>query len=434
MLKMTFKIKKTAKAASAIALSALMASSMLAAGSPAVITADAYSGFTYDDEGNKLVFVNGGWHKVEDCYLVNGEYYLKGTVGTSNTYKEYTDGTVMIDGYLYYMKDCAYYDGRYYPVGATPIADYNYYYKYNDYIYYNGKYYLKSECNYSNGNYYPKAGATAYAYPYYYYSDYYEEYSTYVIIGGYRFEKTECYYDSTTKRYYPKSAPYYGYYNGYYYYNGKYYSTYAEYLRAMGYTQYWNGSYYRPLSDSSSTSDSDPFIYGNEKKKGWTAIMNAVYASKKGATVTVDMNDTSVISKKFLNAIQGTNINIKLVMKNGATWTFNGKDVDKDSVRAVNVAVKYNTNKVPDILRQKASKGQGSYCELTIGTDSAYFGFDGSLTTKFNKRNAGKTAKIYRYDSGRNVLILIDEAKIGSDGKATFDLVNTGTYFITISK
>lgn len=431
---MTFKIKKTAKAASAVALSALMASTMIAAGNPAaVLTADAFTGVTYDEYGNKLVFVNGGWHKESDCYCVDGVYYLKGTVGSSDTYKEYTDGTVMINGYLYNMKDCTYRNGRYYPVNATPIykSDYGTY-GYYDYIYYNGKYYHKSECYYSNGKYYPTAGATAYTYPPYYYNYYdfshYEEYDTYVVIGGYRFDKSECYYDSYSGRYYPKSM---GYYNGGYYYNGKYYYSYAEYLRAMGYN-YWNGYYVKDTD--SSVSKSDPFIYGNEKRKGWTAIMNTVRTSKKGDTVTIDMNETSSISSKFLKYVQGKNINIKLIMKNGATWTFNGQDVDKDSIRTVNVAVKYNTNKVPDILRQKASKGKGSFCELTIGTDCAYYGFDGALTIKFNKRNAGKSATIYRYDSGRNVLIQIDEATINSNGYASFELVNTGTYFVTISK
>ena len=430
---MNFRIKKTAKAASAVALSALMASSMLAAGSPAVITASAFKGTTYDQNGNKLVFVNGGWHKETDCYLVNGEYYLKGTVGSSDTYQEYTDGTVMINGYIYYMKDCTYYGGRYYATSATPIYEKNayYHYTYGDYIYYNGKYYLKSDCNYSNGNYYPKTNAVGYyTLPYYYYYGYgydygyYEEFETYIIFNGYRIDKSQCYYDSATKRYYPKSDTYYGYY-----YNGKYYSTYYDYLKAIG---YYNRYYLS--SSNSSVSESDPFVYGNEKKKGWTAIINAVYASKKGDTVTVDMNETASVSNKFLKAIEGKNINIKLVMKNGAMWTFNGRDIDKDSIRTINLAVKYNTNKVPAILRQKASKGQGSYCELTVGKDSAYLGFDGALSVKFNKRNSGKTAKIYRYDSGRNVLILIDEASINSNGYASFELVNTGTYFVTISK
>ncbi len=427
---MTFKIKKTAKTAGAVALSALMATSVLAAGGSAVLTADAYTGTTYDDQGNKLVFVNGGWHKESDCYLVNGEYYLKGTVGSSSTYREYEDGTVMIDGYLYYMKDCTYYGGRYYATSADPIYDYNKKNNYNywDFVYYNGKFYLKSECYLNNGHYYPKTGATAYSsIPYYYGYDLgtYEEFENYVVINGYRFNKSDCYYDSSTKRYYPKESVYFDYYGN------KYYTSYSDYLKSIGF-DYWNGSYY--TTKTTSVSKSDPFIYGNEKKKGWTAIINTVYSSKKGANVTIDMNDTSVISKKFLKAVEGININLKFVMKNGATWTFNGRDIDKDSIRDVNVSVKYNTNKVPAILRQKASKDQGSYSELTVGTDSAYFGFDGTLSIKFNKKNAGKTAKIYRYDSGRNVLILIDEAKINSNGTASFDLVNTGTYFITISK
>ena len=261
------------------------------------------------------------------------------------------------------------------------------------------------------------------------YNNEYVEGPNYVIIQGFVYNKADCTFNDG--RYHPKNGARYLSYipKGAYYYNGTYYSSYSDYLSS---NRYYYGYYF--TSNSSSVSQSDPFIYGNSKKKGWNAIMNTIYASKKGATVKIDMNKTAVISKKFLNAVQGKNINLQFVMSNGAVWSFNGRDVDKDSVRAVNVSVKYNTNKIPAILKQKASIGQGSYCEITVGTDSGYMGFNGSLTTKFYKNKAGKVAKIYRYDAGRNVLILADTAVINADGSATFDLVNTGTYAITISK
>ena len=429
---MNFKVKKNAKAASAVALSALMASTMFAGvTASAAVSARPLNPDTITNvNGDNLVYTVGGWFKPSDCYLVNGKYYPKGTVNFTSTYKEYTDGTVLIDGYVYNMKDCTYRNGRYYAVESTPVYKeyYDGYYYYNNYVYYNGKYYHKSDCYYSNGYYYPKSGAVAVSNPYYYYNlDYstYKEYDTYIVINGYRFDKTDCYFDTTYNRYYPKNG--YGYYTGKYYYNGQYYTSYTDYLRAIGY-------FNTTTSTTSSVSESDPFIYGNEKKKGWTVIINTIYSSKKGSTVTIDMNETSVISKKLLKAIEGKNVNIKLVMKNGAVWTFNGKDIDENSIRSVDASVKYNTNRVPAILRQKASKGQGSYCEITVGSDSAYLGFDGTLATKFNVGSAGKTAKIYRYDSARNVLISVDEAKINYNGYATFNVVNTGTYFIVISK
>lgn len=444
---MTFKIKKTAKAAGAAALSVMMASAMFAGVTASAATARPINPNTIPSVNGDLVYTVGGWFNTKDCYLVNGDYYPKGTVNFTDIYREYTDGTVYIEGNVYRMKDCVYYNGRYYSRDAAPISTTtttnpyyyyyngyyygNYYAEYSDYVIIGGYYYDKDDCNYdtTTKRYYPKAGVVGQYYNGYVYKDYIEG-NGYVIINGYVYRKSDCsYFDG---RYHPISISNYVTYlpTGSYYYNGNVYNSYSDYLSSV---RYYNG-YYFTSNTSSSVSESDPFIYGNSKKKGWNAIMNTIYASKKGATVKVDMNKTSVISKKFLNAIQGKNINIHLVMSNGAVWSFNGKDIDKDSIRAVNASVKYNTNKIPAILKQKASIGQGSYCEITVGTDSGYMGFNGSLTTKFNKNKAGKVANIYRYDAGRNVLILVDTAVIGADGFATFDVVNTGTYAITISK
>lgn len=439
---MNYKVKKTAGAASALALSALMAASafgtVTASAATSTTSKKISAGDLTDDEGHKQVWANGGFHDIEDCYDVNGTYYLKGTVGSSNIYREYTDGTVYINGYTYKMSDCSYANGRYYALSsAVPISGNgyynNYYYNNSNYIFYNGYYYLKSECTYNSSTntytplstatkYYDTYGYYNYYYPYYGYDWKYEEYTDYIVLNGYRFDKSDCnYYNG---RYYPKSMNYNGYY-----YGGKYYNSYAAYLNAL---YNYNGIIYN--SASSSVSKTDPFIYGNEKKKGWNAIINTIIYSKNNANVKIDMNETYSLTKKFMSAASTKNVNITLVMPNGAVWEFNGKDIDKDYADNVNLAVKYNTNKIPDILKTKASKGASSYSEITIGKDSAYLGFEGTVSMKFNKRNAYADAKLYRYDSSRNVLILVDEATIGSDGTASFDVVNSGTYAIVITR
>ena len=445
MLFMNYKVKKTAGAASALALSALMAASAFGS-----VTASAAATVKpigeiniSDDQGNKQVWVNGGFHDVNDCYYVNGKYYLKGTVGSSSTYQEYTDGTVYINGYTYRMSDCTYANGRYYaPSSATPTYGYNnrygYYYNNSNYVYYNGYYYLKNECSYDSktGTYTPTPGATKY-YDYYtngYYNGYYygyiynyQEYDTFVVVNGTRYNKSDCtYYNG---KYYP-----YGYTasNGYgygYYYNGNYYNSYYAYLNAI---YNYNGIIYN--STSSSVSKTDPFIYGNEKKKGWSTVINTILNAKINSDIKIDMNETYSLTKKFMSAAATKNVNITLVMPNGAVWEFNGKDIDKDYVSNVNLAVKYNTNKIPASLKSQASKGASSYSEITIGQDSAYLGFEGTVSIKFNKSNAFANAKLYRYDSSRNVLVLVDETIIGSDGTASFDVVNSGTYAIVIAK
>lgn len=208
-------------------------------------------------------------------------------------------------------------------------------------------------------------------------------------------------------------------YYDYYYYNYLY-----------GYGDFSDPYYYYWLSKGNSSSSKDTTTATLGKKKGWTSIASYLKKVSAGSTATIDMNNETVVPADVFAAIQGRNVNIKLVLKNGVTYTVNGKDVT--TAKAVDLDTKYNTKYVPSKLVKAAYKKNDAVSSAQISVDAGTLGFTSDLTVKFSTKRAGYKAKIYRYNSSRNSLQLVDTATIASSGKCTFDKVTKGGDFVIV--
>ncbi|MDE5859108.1 MAG: hypothetical protein K2H23_01760, partial [Oscillospiraceae bacterium] len=60
------------------------------------------------------------------------------------------------------------------------------------------------------------------------------------------------------------------------------------------------------------------------------------------------------------------------------------------------------------------------------------FGSSADVTVKFATKRAGCTARLYRYNSDRNSLSLVDKSTVNSSGKCTFDGVTKGGDYVIV--
>ena len=181
-------------------------------------------------------------------------------------------------------------------------------------------------------------------------------------------------------------------------------------------------------SSSSSSSDTSAVKIGN--RTGWTAVASSAKSAKSGATLNVTMNGETVIPSTVVSSIQGRNVTVNFTLKNGVVYSINGNDVS--SAKNIDIDTIYNTKNVPSKLVSKAkSKNNGvSTSQLTI--DSGSFGSSADVTVKFATKRAGCTARLYRYNSDRNSLSLVDKSTVNSSGKCTFDGVTKGGDFVIV--
>jgi len=239
---------------------------------------------------------------------------------------------------------------------------------------------------------------------------------------------------------------------------GMYYTTYADALRASGnnasrvysFNYYANDYYYGDMygygygdpyyyywlnnqknkddDTTSSKNDSTTASIGN--RKGWTAVAKYLGSLKNGSSVSVSMNYETSIPSSVTSAIYGKNITVKFVLKNGVVFAINGKNLS--TTASIDIDTTYNTNMVPTKLVKAAYKKNDAVSNAQITISGGSFGVEADVTVKFSTKRAGCTAKLYRYNSAKETLSLVDTAKVQSNGKCTFGDVDKGGNFVII--
>lgn len=217
----------------------------------------------------------------------------------------------------------------------------------------------------------------------------------------------------------------FSYYTSDYYYDDTYGYYYGD-----PYYYYWLRRQNSTTDDTSSKNDTTTATVGN--RKGWTAISKYLGTVKTGSSVTVSMNYETTVPASVMSAIKGKNVTVKFVLKNGVTFTINGRDVS--SASDINIDTAYNTSMVPTKLVKAAYKKNKAVSSAQITISGGSFGAEADVTVKFATKRAGCTAKLYRYNPGKETLSLVDTAKVQSNGKCTFgDVDKGGNFVITLS-
>ena len=206
---------------------------------------------------------------------------------------------------------------------------------------------------------------------------------------------------------------------------GSYYGDYYDYLDPYYYyfMQKNNGS-----SSSSSSLGGSSVTIGN--KSGWTNVRTSIRNASVGTTLNVSMGNETYIPEEILSALSGKNVDVNFTLKNGAVISFNGRDISNP--KDVNVNVAYNTKNISSSLVNKAKSVNNAVTSSQINISSNTFGGTASLTVKFSTNRSGYTAKIYRYNSSRNSLQLVDTSRVASTGKVTFDKVTQGGDYVIV--
>lgn len=233
------------------------------------------------------------------------------------------------------------------------------------------------------------------------------------------------------------SSYYYDYYGNdytypYYYYDSTYYNNY-----------YYNDPYYYyfyNMTNGTSTSTSStstkktttvkttlPAIVGT-KTAGWDSIATQIKSNKTGTT-NVTLNEATSVDKSVLSALKSANGTLKMTLSNGVSWTIKGSDIS--TAKSINLNTTLNVKNIPTSLVSKAIKGAKSSAQITIG-DNASLGLSADVTVKFSAKRAGYSAKVYRYNTAKGGLELVDTCKINSTGNATFTVDKGGEYLIVI--
>lgn len=179
--------------------------------------------------------------------------------------------------------------------------------------------------------------------------------------------------------------------------------------------------------------DKAPFIKGRNGNEGWDAICEDVKQVSEGEEITVDMNGTTRVPGKLFDLIRGENVTVVFDMGSGITWSVNGQDVTADSIKDIDLGVKFGAD-AGDVIPVEVINnvtGERFYTGLSLSYDGE-FGFTAVLSLNVDKKNAGRYASLYCFNEQTEEMEFICEEEIGADGSVALAFTHASEYILVI--
>ncbi len=148
-------------------------------------------------------------------------------------------------------------------------------------------------------------------------------------------------------------------------------------------------------------------------------------------SVTMQMEDTTILTVEKLQMAKEQNFNLVLNMGNHATWSINVDSVDVSVLSDVDMGIELGTENIPADLIAAILNGN-KYLEFTLYHDGL-FGFDPVLNIALDPSNNGRYANLFYYNSEIEELEFIDAVVINADGIASFQMDHASCYVIIVS-
>ena len=169
-------------------------------------------------------------------------------------------------------------------------------------------------------------------------------------------------------------------------------------------------------------------------KEGWGVVKTQLEETKPGETVTVAVNETTVVPKDVLDSIKGEDVTLVLDMGNGISWKINGQDVTEasgDIDFGVTIGADAGKNIPVDVVNNVT--GERTSVNLTLAYDGE-FGFTATLIVNMKSENTGLYANLFYYNEQTGELEFVGAGRIDADGNAELTFTHASDYTIVIDK
>ncbi|OUO33329.1 hypothetical protein B5F85_02450 [Olsenella sp. An293] len=162
----------------------------------------------------------------------------------------------------------------------------------------------------------------------------------------------------------------------------------------------------------------------------WVSVVEGLVATEAGHDYSVDLWGDTVVPSLVFQAVAGRDVDVRLNVSPGVSWTFNGTDVPTDAkLSDLDLAVTLGTGTVPEGALSLVG-GLFGYVELTIAHDGA-FGFPMTLEADLGLPAGGIYANAYRYDEGAGMLRFEGSSVVAQDGTVSMTVDHASAWVVT---
>lgn len=173
--------------------------------------------------------------------------------------------------------------------------------------------------------------------------------------------------------------------------------------------------------------DDDSNKAKTSKSVGWDNITEEIKSAANGSTITITLNDDTVIPAAALKAAKDKNIKLKINAGFDRTIEINGASI-KNTSSPVDLKVSGVNVNIPE----EATKGIDCSSCTSVSVNALNFGFDVQMTLPLGKNAAGKNIVFYSYDKATGKLTYVDSAVADANGNVVFTTSTGGSFFIAI--
>ncbi len=155
---------------------------------------------------------------------------------------------------------------------------------------------------------------------------------------------------------------------------------------------------------------------------GWEAITNEINRMSAGSTIVVVMNDEHDVPATVFGALADHDVIMKASAGSSHTWIVDGAALKSVPTKSVDLGVRSVMVDIPSAAIEAVT---GVKTVFNVN-ESGAFGFASKIMVDVGSANAGKTAKLYKYNATSSKLEAVSSATAASSGIAQFDNITSG--------
>lgn len=160
-----------------------------------------------------------------------------------------------------------------------------------------------------------------------------------------------------------------------------------------------------------------------------TKLKTEITMKKANGRYDLKMSNTSTLPAEALKTAKNEKTDLNITINNKTQWYVKSENIERSV--ATDIGVITNTlNNIPKTVRDTVTSTKGK-TGISIGKNTGW-AFSASLKLDLTKTYVDYTAKIYRYDTSTNTLVLVSTNKVRNDGSLTINNINHGGDYIII--
>ena len=175
---------------------------------------------------------------------------------------------------------------------------------------------------------------------------------------------------------------------------------------------------------------SEGIAIGQTQTAGWNRITDESVKASEPSQIFVQMNGETVVPADLLKSIKDKNITVYFEMNDDFIWAVNGKSLESDPEKDVDLGVRKDTKNIPAQLIDKAA---GLYPHFTMSlAEQGDYGFKAALSVPFTSDDVGMYANLYYYNEQGDRLDFVNAVEVKNDGRAEFDFTHASDYLLIL--